>query len=111
MEGEIIKMTCGLYNSKDDYGIITNGGSESIMMGILAHRNLYAKTRGITKPNIIMPISAHVAFNKACWYYHITPIIVGLNPDNSVNVNEVRKAINKDTICIVAGNPSYACGA
>lgn len=34
-----------------------------------------------------MPISAHVAFNKACFYYNIEPIIVGLNPDNTVDIN------------------------
>lgn len=58
-----------------------------------------------------MPISAHVAFNKACSYYRIVPIIVGLNPDNTVNINEVKKAINKNTIMLVGSNPSYACGA
>ena len=58
-----------------------------------------------------MPISAHVAFNKACSYYNIIPIIVGLNADNTVNMNEVRKAITKDTIMIVGSNPSYAFGA
>lgn len=41
MEGEIIKMTCSLFNSNDDFGVITSGGTESIMLGILAHRNYY----------------------------------------------------------------------
>lgn len=57
-----------------------------------------------------MPISAHVAFNKACFYYNIEPIIVGLNPDNSVDINQVKKAINKNTIMLIGSNPSYAAG-
>lgn len=47
-----------------------------------------------------MPISAHVAFNKACFYYDVELIIVGLNKDNSVNINEVKKAINKNTVMV-----------
>lgn len=36
-----MKMTCKLYGSDKDYGITTNGGTESIMMAILAYRNYY----------------------------------------------------------------------
>lgn len=52
MEAEVIKMTCGLFGSEDGYGLITSGGTESIMMGVLSHRNYAAKFRGITKPNL-----------------------------------------------------------
>lgn len=110
MESEVIKMTCALYNHDKDYAITTQGGSESIMMGVLAHRNYYQIKKKITKPNIVMPISAHVAFNKACFYYDVELIIVGLNKDNSVNINEVKKAINKNTVMIVGSNPNYAAG-
>ncbi|KRX02205.1 Pyridoxal phosphate-dependent transferase [Pseudocohnilembus persalinus] len=110
MEAEVIKMTCKLYGSNDDFGITTQGGTESIMMGVLAHRNYYQKKKGIQKPNIIMPLSSHIAFNKACYYYNIVPIIVPLNESGDVNLKEVKKAINKNTIMIVGNSPSYAAG-
>lgn len=110
MEAEIIKMTCDLYGSKDDFGIITTGGSESIMMGVLAARNYYCEKKNIVKPNIVMPISAHVAFNKACYYYNIECIIIPVKKDGKADVKAMAKAINSNTVCIVAGNPSYAAG-
>lgn len=57
-----------------------------------------------------MPLSAHVAFNKACYYYNIEPIITPLNEDGSANISAVRKAINKNTIMLVGSNPSFVAG-
>lgn len=57
-----------------------------------------------------MPLSSHIAFNKACYYYNIVPIIVPLNESGDVNLKEVKKAINKNTIMIVGNSPSYAAG-
>lgn len=57
-----------------------------------------------------MPISAHVAFNKGCYYYDVEPIITPLNEDGTADVNAIKKAINKNTIMIVASNPNYATG-
>jgi len=42
MEAEIINMTCLLYNAKNIYGFVTSGGTESIVMGILANKNYYS---------------------------------------------------------------------
>lgn len=58
-----------------------------------------------------MGMSAHVAFNKACFYYNVEPIIVPLNDDNSLNIKAVKKAINKNTVMLVGSNPNYACGS
>lgn len=52
MEAEVIKMTCNLFGSDDGYGFTTSGGTESILMGVLAHRNYAAKYRKITEPNL-----------------------------------------------------------
>lgn len=110
MEAEIVKITCELYGSKDDYGIITNGGTESIMMGILASRNYYCEKKNITKPNIVIPISAHIGFTKACYYYNVECIITPILEDGSADLKAMEKAINSNTVCIVVGNPSYASG-
>lgn len=57
-----------------------------------------------------MPLSSHIAFNKACYYYNITPIIVPLDESGEVNLKALKNAINKDTIMIVGNCPSYAAG-
>lgn len=72
LETEVIRMTLDLYNgSKDTCGITTSGGTESIVMAMLAYREWGLKTKGITKPNIVMSHTAHAAFDKACFYFNI----------------------------------------
>ena len=51
MECEIISMTCKLFNNPG-FGCATSGGTESIALGMLAHRNYYREERGITNPNM-----------------------------------------------------------
>jgi len=52
MEAEIIRMTGNMFGSDDGFGYTTTGGTESILMGVLAHRNYAAKYRNITNPNM-----------------------------------------------------------
>lgn len=52
MEAEIITMTCDLFRNKEAIGFLTSGGTESILMGMLAYRNRAKKEKGITKPNM-----------------------------------------------------------
>lgn len=68
-EAEIIRMVCNLYNGDDkSCGLLSSGGTESILLAILAYREI-AKERGVTKPNIVMSNSAHAAFDKAAFYW------------------------------------------
>jgi len=52
MEAEIVRMTGNMFGTDDGFGYTTTGGTESILMGVLAHRNYAAKYRNITKPNL-----------------------------------------------------------
>lgn len=38
MESEVVEMTCNLFNCPGPYGVLTSGGTESISMAILAHK-------------------------------------------------------------------------
>lgn len=69
-EAEIISMTARLLNSGaveapgEVVGAITSGGSESIMLPMLVYREQGRAERGITAPEIIVPATAHPAFEK-----------------------------------------------
>mmetsp|Transcript_14536 Transcript_14536/g.12342 ORF Transcript_14536/g.12342 Transcript_14536/m.12342 type:complete len:137 (+) Transcript_14536:435-845(+) len=79
MEAEVIAMTLDLYNGTEKCcGIITAGGSESILLAMLSYRER-ARERGIEEPEVILPDTAHPAFMKACWYFGIKPIIIPYN--------------------------------
>jgi sphinganine-1-phosphate aldolase len=40
------------------------GGTESLMLAVLAYRGYGLARRGITKPNIVIPVTGHVALDK-----------------------------------------------
>ena len=44
---------------------MTTGGTESIMLAMLAYRNR-AKARGNDDPEMLVPVTAHAAFDKVC---------------------------------------------
>jgi len=57
MEAEIISSVIDLYKGDKKNGacgLCTSGGTESIMMSLLAHREFYKNKKGITQPNLIM---------------------------------------------------------
>lgn len=74
MEAEIIRMTCNLFNSPHGYGIITGGGTESLLMCVLAHRNYARKIKNVKEPNLVMSITVHPGIVKACRYLNVEPI-------------------------------------
>ena len=65
-EAELIRMVLNLYSGDPDEscGISTSGGTESIILACLAYRE-QARARGVTAPNIVVPQTAHAAFDKA----------------------------------------------
>jgi hypothetical protein len=46
-------------------------GTESILMSMKTHRDYFREYKGIDKPNIVCPITAHPAFDKAAAYFKI----------------------------------------
>ena len=45
-------------------GFMTTGGTESLLMAVLAARERGRKERGIAAPEMVLPTSAHAAFEK-----------------------------------------------
>jgi len=106
MESEIIHMTLTYFNGNDfnKYcGIVTLGGTESIILAVRGHKNYYNKYKNIIKPEIIIHYSAHCAFDKACELMEIKLIKIN-------NFNNIEKYINRNTILIVGSTPNYPNG-
>jgi len=66
-------------------GSLTSGGTESILMAVKTYRDLAKDQRGITEPEMIVPVSIHPAFLKGncSSYYASLPIFTILNPSLS----------------------------
>jgi len=111
MEAEIIRWTLDLYNGdKESCGVVTSGGTESILLAMLAYKEKAKREKGVTEPNIVMSETAHCAFDKACFYFGIELRKVPISNDFMCDFAGIKRNIDSNTICIVASCPEYAFG-
>ena len=93
-------------------GLMTSGGTESILTAIRATRDYARETRGIKKPELVVARSAHAAVYKAAEYFDITLVRVGVDARTMrMDVAATRRAVTKNTIMIYASAPGYPHGA
>jgi glutamate/tyrosine decarboxylase-like PLP-dependent enzyme len=112
LESEVVRMSVNLLNGNDQcVGTMTSGGTESIMMAIKTYRDRARVTNpSIRQPEVIVPESVHVAFDKAGKYFDVKIVHAPLSDDYRVDVKAVKKLINKNTILIVGSAPQYPQG-
>ena len=93
-------------------GNFTSGGTESIILAVKTARDhARAHRPHITAPEIILPVTAHAAFHKACHYLDVRPVLVPVDPTTfKADVDAVRRAITPNTILLVGSAVSYAHG-
>ena len=113
-EAEIIEMTAAMLSSKktDDTicGTVTSGGTESILLAMKTYRDFAKVKRNIKKPELIVPVTAHAAFDKACQYFNIKMKHIPVNEHFQADIDSVKKAVNKNTIAIAGSAPSFPHG-
>lgn len=87
---------------------MTSGGTESIIMACKAYRDFGRNERGIKNGVIIVPRSAHPAFDKAASYFGVRIVHIDLNSDTySVNLKKMENAITKNTLMVSFNVISY----
>jgi len=75
------------------------------------YRDYARDVRNITQPNLVMPITAHPAFDKACGYFNIECVKVPVSwTTGRVDPAELERHINCNTIAIVGSGPNYPYG-
>lgn len=115
-EGEILAMTldlmhAGAVTGSTPAGIVTTGGTGSILHSLLAYREHAARTRGVTRPNFVKPETGHAAFDKACHLFGIELRIAPVDPATTlVDVAEAEKLIDENTIAIMGSAANYGYG-
>jgi sphinganine-1-phosphate aldolase len=115
-EGEIIAMTLDMLHggAVDDgtpVGIVTSGGTGSIMHAVLAYREHGRQERGITRPNIVKPETAHPAFDKSCHLFGVEVRRAPVDPETTlVDVDWVRAHVDDDTVALVGSACNYGYG-
>ena len=80
---------------------MTTGGTESILMACKAYRDYGKEVKGIKTPEMVLPITAHSAFNKAALYFKIRVKYVQLDKNTmTVDLKAMKRAINRNTIMV-----------
>lgn len=110
MESEVVRMTATMLNGGPDAcGTMTTGGTESILMAVKAYRERGRK-KGIKHPEMVMPESAHVAFEKAAHYFQVKLRKAPLRRDFRVDVDAMKRLVNRNTVMLVGSAPQYPQG-
>ena len=111
-ETEVVSMTAGILGGTSrTAGNMTTGGTESILMAMKTARQWARANRPeITQPEIIVPSSAHPAFDKAGHYFDLKVTHVPTGPDYRADVQATEQAIGPNTICLVGSAPQYPQG-
>ncbi|KAF9643173.1 PLP-dependent transferase [Thelephora ganbajun] len=111
MEAEVVSMCLRMFNSPTGAGTMTSGGTESIVMAVKAYRDWARATKGITEPEMVVPASAHAAFDKGAAYMKIKLHSIPVDPiTRQVDLARVRRAINPNTIMLVGSAPNFPDG-
>eukprot|EP01089_Gocevia_fonbrunei_P009253 TRINITY_DN2134_c0_g1_i1.p1 TRINITY_DN2134_c0_g1~~TRINITY_DN2134_c0_g1_i1.p1 ORF type:complete len:538 (+),score=100.19 TRINITY_DN2134_c0_g1_i1:115-1728(+) len=110
-ETEVLAMSANMLGGDSDtVGTMTTGGTESILMALKCYRDLALKERGITHPEVIVPATIHVAFDKAAHYFGLKLVKVPIGSDLRADVKAMEKQINSNTILLVGSAPQYPHG-
>ncbi len=113
LERDIVRMVANLLRGDEHVvGHVTSGGTESIILAVKTARDkARIENPDITKPEMVLPLSAHASFHKAAHYLGIKPIVTPIDPQTfKADVDAMRQAITPNTILLVASSPSYSQG-
>ena len=111
MEAEVVQWGVKLFNGGPDAcGCMTSGGSESVLMAMKSYREM-GYERGIKFPEIICSTATHPAFAKAAHLFRLKMTRISCDPlTRKVNLKAVSRAINCNTVVLVANAPHFPHG-
>lgn len=115
-EGEVIAMVLDLMHASaapdaDPVGLVTTGGTGSILHALIAYREHAAQQRGITRPNIVKPETAHPAFDKGSHLFGIECRTVPVDPATTlVDPARLAEEVDENTIALVGSAGNYPYG-
>ena len=110
MQADVVGMVSDLlHGGPDAAGFMTSGGTESILMAVKAARTR-GRTRGVVAPEMVLPTSAHAAFEKGAEYFGVKSVRVPVRGDFRADPATMAAATTPNTMLLVASAPSYPQG-
>jgi len=114
MEKDVVSMGLGLLHGPEgSTGAMTSGGTDSITMAMKTARD-YARANGkaLESANLVLPFSAHLAFDKAAHLMDIEVRRIPVRTDGTYQADTaaMRDACDQDTIMLVGSAPNFPHG-
>lgn len=112
MEEVVVRMSLALFNAPADAsGSFTSGGTESIFLALKTARDRFRSKNHLgVRPKVIIPTTAHPAFDKAAQYLDLEVVRINVGTDLRADVAGMRDAIDHRTAMIAASAPCYPYG-
>ena len=110
MQADVVAMTADLlHGGPQAAGFMTSGGTESILLAVKAARGR-GRERGIEAPEMVLPTSAHAAFEKAASYFGVRSVRVAVREDFRADPRAMADALTANTVLLVGSAPQYPQG-
>ena len=98
-EEVLIGGTLSLLGAADGAGNLTSGGTERIIMGIRAAKQARRAAGTLpADPEVVVPASAHPAFEKACELMELRLVRTPLCADTTADVDAFAAALSERTV-------------
>ncbi|MGO1068757.1 pyridoxal phosphate-dependent decarboxylase family protein [Lysobacter sp. CA199] len=112
MQDDLVQISLSLLGGgRDACGTVTSGGSESVMLAVRsAYRAFRAKRPQVRRPHLLLPASAHPAYDQAAEVMGLDVIRVAIGGDYRANVQALAQCVEHETMMIVASAPSLPFG-
>lgn len=113
MEEDVIGYALSLLHSPESgTGAMTSGGTDSITMAMKTARDYARSEQGLHgQPNIVLPYSAHLAFDKAAHLMDIDVRRVPILKDSYLaDVPAMEEMCDANTIMVVGSAPNFPYG-
>ncbi len=110
MQSDVLGIVSGLLGGNSEtVGVFTSGGTESILTAVHGARS-WGRAKGIDRPRMILPTTAHAAFSKAATYFDVEAVRIPVGADYRADPRAMEAAIDSHTVLLVASAPSYPQG-
>ena len=110
-ENDIVAFTAELLHADEKAaGCVTSCGTESCMLAVKTYRDWGRTEKGIRRPEIIVAETAHVAWYKGAEYFGVKVHTVPVGKDWKIDINAVKRKINRNTVMLLGSAPEYPHG-
>jgi sphinganine-1-phosphate aldolase len=115
-EAEIVAMTASMLGGGHAaadapvVGTVNSGGTESILLAMKTYRDFARARRGIAVPEIVAPVTAHAAFDKAARFFDMPLVRVPVDESYRADLGALAAAVTDRTAVVVGSAPNFPHG-